>query len=300
VRRIILRAVGDPERGYGKLDVLLDDDALDHLVSISGGDARNALNALELAVETTPPDAQGSRPRQLAVAQESIQRRAVLYDKDGDAHYDTISASLNRCAAPTRRRPLLAGQDALKRRREPAPPSSCAAWSSWPAKTSAWATPWAWSSPAPPCRPSNSRPARRRLPIVEATLYLATAPKSNTANDYFKAVAKVEAEARSPCPLTCKMAIATPATWATAKDYVYPTTPKATTSASSTCPPRCSGTYFIHLRRRLRVAGQRPPGPLARRAGEGPRPRADETLPDVSQEEINSIKHRLGRRAESD
>ena len=59
---------------------------------MAGGDARNALNALELAVETTPPDADGVIHITLEVAQESIQRRAVLYDKDGDAHYDTISA----------------------------------------------------------------------------------------------------------------------------------------------------------------------------------------------------------------
>src|SRR6185295_9255497 len=58
VRRLLLRAIGEPERGYGKLDVELDDDALAHLIQVAGGDARNALNALELAVETTPPDAQ--------------------------------------------------------------------------------------------------------------------------------------------------------------------------------------------------------------------------------------------------
>src|SRR3990170_1027846 len=92
LRRVILRAVGDPERGYGKLDVVVEDDALTHLVNIAGGDARNALNALELAVETTPPDPStgsgqaGAIRVTLAVAQESIQRRAVLYDKDGDAH----------------------------------------------------------------------------------------------------------------------------------------------------------------------------------------------------------------------
>src|SRR3990172_9163947 len=68
------------------------DEAIDHLVHVAGGDARNALNALELAVETTPSEGDRTIHVSLDVAQESIQRRAVLYDKDGDAHYDTISA----------------------------------------------------------------------------------------------------------------------------------------------------------------------------------------------------------------
>ena len=92
VARLIRTALIDSERGYGGRRIRLDDDALEHLVSVAGGDARNALNALELAVETTPPGADGAQHLTLAVAQESIQRRAVLYDKDGDAHYDTISA----------------------------------------------------------------------------------------------------------------------------------------------------------------------------------------------------------------
>ena len=82
----------DVERGYGGLLIDLDDDALAHLIHVAGGDARNALNALELAVESTVPDADQHIHITSAVAQESIQRRAILYDKDGDAHYDTISA----------------------------------------------------------------------------------------------------------------------------------------------------------------------------------------------------------------
>ena len=86
------RALADAERGYGARAVRIDDDALAHIARIAGGDARNALNALELAVESTPPDDDGVVQITLAVAQDSIQRRAVLYDKEGDAHYDTISA----------------------------------------------------------------------------------------------------------------------------------------------------------------------------------------------------------------
>ncbi|MFQ5420833.1 MAG: AAA family ATPase, partial [Anaerolineae bacterium] len=92
LRRVAQQALADPERGYGKLNVNLHPDALDHLVDVANGDARSVLNALELAVETTPPDENGVIEVDLAVAEESIQRRAVLYDKEGDAHFDTISA----------------------------------------------------------------------------------------------------------------------------------------------------------------------------------------------------------------
>jgi putative ATPase len=89
---LVDRALQDRERGYGGRPVLLDADARAHIVETAGGDARNALNAVELAVESTPARSDGTIHVTLEVAQESIQRRAVLYDKDGDAHYDTISA----------------------------------------------------------------------------------------------------------------------------------------------------------------------------------------------------------------
>ncbi len=89
---IARQTLTDPERGYGALNVQVDDDALDHLVDVANGDARGVLNALELAVETTPPDAGGAIRITLEVAEESIQRRVVLYDKEGDYHFDTISA----------------------------------------------------------------------------------------------------------------------------------------------------------------------------------------------------------------
>ncbi|HOG51944.1 MAG TPA: AAA family ATPase, partial [Lentisphaeria bacterium] len=92
IRDIIRSAMLDPERGYGQRSLTIDDDALEHLADIANGDARAALNALELAVETTPPDQDGAIHITMAVAEESIQRRAVLYDKEGDCHFDTISA----------------------------------------------------------------------------------------------------------------------------------------------------------------------------------------------------------------
>lgn len=92
LRAIVHQALHDPERGYGRRTVILDEDALEHMVDIANGDARGVLNALELAVETTQPDADGTIHVTLAVAEESIQQRAVLYDKEGDYHFDTISA----------------------------------------------------------------------------------------------------------------------------------------------------------------------------------------------------------------
>jgi putative ATPase len=92
LKKIALFAIGDKERGYGKKSVSIDEDALSHLVQVANGDARGVLNALELAVETTNPSDDGVIKITRNIAEDSIQRRAVLYDKDGDAHYDTISA----------------------------------------------------------------------------------------------------------------------------------------------------------------------------------------------------------------
>jgi len=85
------RALERPE-GLGPLRVRADRDALEHLARVCEGDARRALNALEIAALTTPPDADGQRHLTRAVAEESIQQKAVVYDHDEDGHYDTISA----------------------------------------------------------------------------------------------------------------------------------------------------------------------------------------------------------------
>jgi putative ATPase len=116
LRAIVHQTLTDSERGYGGLNITIDDDALEHLIEVANGDARAVLNALELAVETTGTgkaeigdwrletgDSQHSQSPisnlqspnlhiTLAIAEESIQRRAVLYDKEGDYHFDTISA----------------------------------------------------------------------------------------------------------------------------------------------------------------------------------------------------------------
>ena len=89
---IVLRALKDRERGLGDLGVELVADALAYLITMSNSDARVALNALETAALTTPPDAKGKRLITLATVEDVIQHRALAYDKDGEQHYDIISA----------------------------------------------------------------------------------------------------------------------------------------------------------------------------------------------------------------
>src|SRR5512137_1691237 len=199
IGKVIDTALSDKERGYGDRKVVLDADACLHLVDVSNGDARNALNALELAVESTPPDTQGNVHITTEVAQESIQRRAVLYDKDGDAHYDTISAFIKsvRGSDPDaalywlakmlyagehprfilRRLIILAGEDIGL-----ADPMGLVV-----ANSAAQAFEYIGL-------PEGI------FPIVEATLYLSTAPKSNTAGAYFKAFQLIEEEGKTGVP----------------------------------------------------------------------------------------------------
>ena len=92
IRTLLERAVKDEERGMGSLHPVLEPDAADFLADIAGGDAREALNALELGVLTTEPSEDGQIHIDLETASECIQKRVVRYDKTGDQHYDTISA----------------------------------------------------------------------------------------------------------------------------------------------------------------------------------------------------------------
>lgn len=92
VKELIHRAVYDSERGMGAYQAVIDEDAADFLADIADGDARHALNAVELGVLTTQRSADGKIHITLETAQECIQKRAVRYDKTGDQHYDTISA----------------------------------------------------------------------------------------------------------------------------------------------------------------------------------------------------------------
>jgi putative ATPase len=92
LEELIDRALADKERGLGNYKMQIDADARTHLAKLADGDARKCLNALEVGVLTTPPDKKHVIHFTLAVAEDSIQQKAIVYDKKGDAHYDTISA----------------------------------------------------------------------------------------------------------------------------------------------------------------------------------------------------------------
>jgi putative ATPase len=193
---ILRRALADEERGYGKLKVKVDDEAMAHLVRVAGGDARITLNALELAVETTEPD-EGIIHIDLAAAEDSIQRRALVYDRE--AHYNTISAFIKslRGSDPdaalywlakmiyagedprfiARRMIIFASEDVGN-----ADPQALVV-----ATSAANALEWVGLPEA-------------QYNLAQAAIYLATAPKSNSTGAYFKALADVEQEGKVEVP----------------------------------------------------------------------------------------------------
>ncbi len=90
---VLQNALNDKDRGLGNLDIIADENALKHIARMSDGDARKALSALEVAALTTPPDDRSRRIHiTIDIAEESIQKKVIVYDKKGDQHYDTISA----------------------------------------------------------------------------------------------------------------------------------------------------------------------------------------------------------------
>ena len=98
IKTLITRAVYDTVKGMGSYQAVIDEDALEFLADISGGDARSALNAVELGILTTERSQDGKIHITLDVASECIQKRVVKYDKTGDNHYDTISAFIKKHA----------------------------------------------------------------------------------------------------------------------------------------------------------------------------------------------------------
>ncbi|MFQ5460710.1 MAG: AAA family ATPase, partial [Anaerolineae bacterium] len=200
---IAAAALADGDRGYGDRKVALAEDALAHIVNVADGDARAVLNALELAVETTPPDDAGRIVIDLAAAEDSIQRRAVLYDKEGDVHYDTISAFIKslRGSDPDaalywlarmvyagedprtlfRRMLILAAEDVgLADPRAVGVIAACAS---------------AFDYVGLP---------EGQFHLAEAAVYLALAPKSNSTLGYFDAMAAVKKERSEDVPAHLK------------------------------------------------------------------------------------------------
>ena len=290
VRTLLVRALADPERGYGTRKVNLDPAAQQHLIHVAGGDARNALNALELAVESTPPDEGGIIQVTLEVAQESIQRRAVLYDKDGDAHYDTVSAFIKsiRGSDPDaalywlakmlyagedprfilRRLIILAGEDI------------------------------GLADPMGLVVASSALQAFEFIglpegvfPIVEATLYLATAPKSNTATHYFKAFKRIEDEGKVEVPNHLKDSNRDAVALGHGKGYKYPHDHPAHFAPQQYLPRDVLGTYFYNPTQQgyeAQVADRLERWREAQRKALGIR--QTEMLPELSEEQISQVK----------
>jgi len=191
------RAVADKERGYGNWRVVFENGALEHLVEVAGGDARSLLNALELAIETTPaswppPPGEGIMVS-MEAAEESIQRRAVLYDRDGDYHFDTISAFIKslRGSDPDAAlywlaKMVRAGEDPSFIFRRMIILAS---------EDVGLADPHALSVVVS-CAEAFDRIGfpEGNFPLAHACLYLATAPKSNTTMSFFDALREVNRE----------------------------------------------------------------------------------------------------------
>ncbi len=177
---LMQRALADSERGFGKFDIVADPKALAHLARISDGDARKALTSLEIAVVTTPKDADGTIQLSLEIAEESIQQKAIVYDADGDEHYDTISAFIKSirgsdpdAAVYWLAKMLHAGEDIrFIARRLVIAASEDIGLADSNALRVAVAAQQAVEFIGMP---------EARIPLAHATIYLATAPKSNSA-----------------------------------------------------------------------------------------------------------------------
>ena len=287
------RALADTERGYGSKSIILDPKARMHLTEVASGDARNALNALELAVESTPPDEEGVIHITLDVAQESIQRRAVLYDKDGDAHYDTISAFIKsvRGGDPDaalywlakmiyagedprfiiRRLIILAGEDIGL-----ADPMGLVI-----------------ASSAAQAFDFIGLP-EGIYPIVETTLYLATAPKSNSATAYFNAMKILEDSGQVSVPRHLMDGNRDAAAMGHGKDYVYPHDQEGHFTPQQYLPRRLLGTYFYKPSGEgyeAQVAARLEMWREAQRKALGIDKR--EELPVLSEEKVQEMKRRI-------
>jgi putative ATPase len=197
LRETASRTLADAGRGYGRWKAVFEDGALEHLVEVAGGDARSLLNALELAVETSPPSwppPEGAEIRvSMEAAEESIQRRAVLYDRDGDYHFDTISAFIKsvRGSDPDAAlywlaKMVRAGEDPSFIFRRMIILAS---------EDVGLADPGALHVVVS-CAEAFDRIGfpEGNFPLAHACLYLATAPKSNTTMAFFDALGAVEKE----------------------------------------------------------------------------------------------------------
>ena len=204
---IVNRALADQMRGLGPLNASLGEDALDHLVNISNGDARIALNALETAAYSFTPDAEGKRQIDLETIADALQRRSPMYDKTGESHYDTISAFIKsvRGSSPDGAlywlaRMIESGEDPLFIARRLVILAS---------EDIGLAEPQALSVAIAAQQAVHFLGMPEgRIPLAEATVYLATAPKSNSVYAGLnQAMRDGREQANEPVPLHLRNAV---------------------------------------------------------------------------------------------
>lgn len=204
VRTLLERALRLPGRGLGNYNATVEPAAMEHLIRTAGGDARSALNGLELAVTLTEPDEQGRRTVTLATAEEALLKRAVVYDHDGDEHYHAASALIKSirgsdpdAAVYWMARMLYAGEDPrFVARRLVISAAEDIGLADPQALVIAQAAADAVSFLGMP---------EGRIPLAEAAIYLACAPKSNTAyNAINQAMELVSREKTPPVPIHLK------------------------------------------------------------------------------------------------
>jgi len=247
LKSIAERTLRDPDRGYGAYRVTIEPEALEHLVDVSSGDARTLLNALELAVETTPerfpPPAGEPIHITLPIAEESIQRRVVLYDKEGDYHFDTISAFIKslRGSDPDAAlywlaRMVYAGEDPrFLFRRMLIFASEDVGLADPQALAVAEAAAAAFDRVGLP---------EGRFHLAQAALYLATAPKSNSSLAFFDALSVVEKEQAGEVPSHLRDASRDAEGFGHGEGYLYPHSYREHWVAQQYLPDRLQGRVF--------------------------------------------------------
>jgi putative ATPase len=244
LRAVARQALADRERGYGRLDVHVDPEALEHLVNVSNGDARALLNAIELAVTTTEPDEDGTIVIDRHVAEESIQRRAVLYDKEGDAHFDTISAFIKslRGSDPDAAlywmgKMVYAGEDPrFIFRRMIIFASEDVGLADPQALVTVMAAAQAFDYVGMP---------EGRFHLSQAALYLATAPKSNSTMGFFDALSAVQQEREAEVPNHLRDASRDKEGFGHGEGYLYPHAYRDHWVAQQYLPEALQGKVFF-------------------------------------------------------
>ena len=247
VEAIVNRAAADPERGLGNMQVSVSSDAMAHLVNIANGDARVALNALETAAYATKPSPDGDRLIDLDTIADALQRRSPMYDKAGDSHYDTISAFIKsvRGSSPDGAlywlaRMIESGEDPLFiARRLVILAAEDIGLADPQALTVAVAAQQAVHFIGMP---------EGRIPLAEATVYLATAPKSNTAYAALnEAMADVRRLPNDPVPLHLRNAVTgLMQQMGYGRDYKYSHDYESHFAAQEYLPPELQGRRYYH------------------------------------------------------